>query len=66
MENTRQILREERYHEVSTVEPRLSSNRQLLSKQQDPERAPEVTEVKFPRVRSQQYFTYSHSNSSGE
>ena len=54
MENTKQILREERYHEVSTFEPRLSSNRQLLSKQQDPERAPEVTEVKFPRVPSQQ------------
>ena len=41
----KQTLREESYHEVNTVEPRLSSNRQLLSKQQDPERAPEVTRV---------------------
>ena len=54
MENTKRTLREESYHEVSAVEPQLSSNRQLLSKQQDPEKASEVTEVKSPRVPSQQ------------
>mgnify|MGYP000326739531 FL=1 len=53
MGNTKRTLREKIYHEVSTVEPRLSSNRQLLSKQQDPVKASEVTEVKFPRVPSQ-------------
>ena len=50
MGNTNRTLGEKINHEVSTVEPQLSSNPQLLSKQQDLAKASEVTEVKFPRV----------------
>ena len=56
-------------HELSTVEPRLSSNWQLLSKQQDLAKASEVTEVQFLRASSIstfRFFTYWHCTSSGE
>ena len=52
MGNTKRTLAEKINYEVSTVEPRLSSNRQLLSKQQDLAKASEVKQVQPPRASS--------------
>ena len=69
MGNTKRTLGEKIYYEVNTVEPRLSFSPELISK--DLAKASEVTEVKFPRVPCistiiVRFFSYSHSNSSGE